>query len=267
MELRSLAGTDLGTKEVSYDEKDAILYALAVDAHASELDLVYERDLRVLPTFAITLGLWAIDAVSDLGVYDPATALHASQSFALRQPLPRAASFEITGRVDGVWDKGSAAIIDVAAGCEAFEATYSIFLRGLGGWGGERGSAGRPAPPVGEAIRIEEATSGDQAALYRLTGDDHPVHVDPEVARANGFDRPILHGLCTLGFAARHVARAAGAHPTDLRQLSVRFAAPVYPGDSLATLAWPGRNGTARFETLVGNTTVLAAGSAAFSRS
>ncbi len=266
MELRSLAGTDLGRRTVSYNEEDAILYALAVGAHAGELDLVYERDLRVLPTFAITLGLWAIDAVSDLGVYDALTALHASQGFAFREPLPRRATFDMTGRVDAVWDKGSAAIVDVVAECYAFAATYSIFLRGLGGWGGERGPSSKPEPPQGEPSRLEESTSTDQAALYRLTGDDHPVHIDPEVARANGFDRPILHGLCTLGFAARHVARAAGAHPTDLRELSVRFAAPVYPGDTLTTLAWPQLDGAARFESAVGDTTVLAAGTAAFAR-
>ncbi len=267
MELRSLAGTDLGRRSVSYDEEAAILYALAVGASAGELDLVFERDLRVLPTFAITLGLWTIDALADLGAYDPLTALHASQSFALREPLPRTATWEIGGRVGAVWDKGSAAIVDVVAECDVFSATYSIFLRGLGGWGGERGPSSIPEAPLSEPRRVEEATSPDQAALYRLTGDDHPVHIDPEVARANGFDRPILHGLCTLGFGARLVARAADAHPADLRELSARFAAPVYPGDALTTLVWPQRVGTARFETSVGETTVLASGFAAFTRS
>ena len=262
MELAALAGRNLGRRTVSYDEGDAILYALAVGAGAEELDLVYERDLRVLPTFAVTLGLWTVGAVEELGLYDPLTALHAAQGFALREPLPRASALEISGRIAAVWDKGSAAIVDVAAESEAFVATYSIFLRGLGGWGGERGPSARTVPPEGEPLGVEETTSADQAALYRLTGDDHPVHVDPEVARANGFDRPILHGLCTLGFAGRHVAAAVGAHPAALRELSVRFAAPVYPGDTLSTSVWPGRGGSARFETTVGDTTVLSAGAA-----
>lgn len=264
MEVRSLPGTDLGTEEVSYDECDAILYALSVGAGADELDLVYERDLRVLPAFAITLGLWTIGAVVDLGVYDPLRSLHASQAFTLHGPLPPSATLEVTGRVDHVWDKGSAAIIDVVAECDLFTATYSIYLRELGGWGGERGPSSRPETPVGEPVRIEETTAPYQAALYRLTGDDHPLHIDPEVARANGFDRPILHGLCTLGFAARHVARALGRHPADLRQIAARFTAPAFPGDTFSTLAWPAADGNSRFETAVGDTTVLAAGTVAF---
>lgn len=264
MEVGALSGTDLGTEKISYDERDAILYALCVGAGAEDLDLVYERDLRVLPSFAITLGLWTIGAVVDLGVYDPLRSLHASQAFELRRPLPRSATLEVAGRVDGVWDKGSAAIIDVVAECDLFIATYSIYLRGLGGWGGDRGPSSRPETPADEPVRIEETTAPYQAALYRLTGDDHPVHIDPDVALANGFDRPILHGLCTLGFAARHVARALGRHPAELRAISARFTAPAYPGDTFSTLTWKTGDAHTLFETAVGDTTVLAAGTAVF---
>ena len=264
MEIGELSGTDLGTEKVSYDERDAILYALCVGAGDEDLDLVYERDLRVLPSFAITLGLWTIDAVVDLGVYDPLRSLHASQAFTLRGPLPRSATLEVAGRVGDVWDKGSAAIIDVVAECDLFIATYSIYLRGLGGWGGERGPSFRPDTPVDEPILIEQTTAPFQAALYRLTGDDHPVHIDPDVALANGFERPILHGLCTLGFAARHVARALGRHPTELRAISARLSAPAYPGDTFSTRSWKTGDASALFETSVGDTTVLSTGTAAF---
>ncbi len=106
-------------------------------------------------------------------------------------------------------------------------------------------------------------TSPNQAALYRLTGDLHPIHIDAETARANGFDRPILHGLCTLGIAAREVAGAAGAHPAALSSLEARLAAPVMPGDTIE-LAATAEDGVVAFEANVRGTVVIRAGRAAF---
>ncbi|WP_245960180.1 MaoC/PaaZ C-terminal domain-containing protein [Prauserella flavalba] len=260
--MQDLAGTSLGERELSYTERDAILYALAVGAREDELDLVYERDLRVLPAFALTLGLWTVEATGALGAYDPARSLHAAQRLEVRGPLRPSGTVRVSGAVTAVWDKGKGALVDVVAECADWTATYSIFLPGLGGWGGRRGpgSRGRTFQPAWEA---QYPTPVNLAALYRLTGDRHPIHIDPEVSAANGFPRPILHGLCTLGIAAKSVAEAAQAHPCDLVELEARFTAPVLPGDTLDLSAGPAEHTTA-FTAQVGDTTVLRDGVARF---
>ena len=266
MELKDLAGHDLGTRTIAYDARDAILYALAVGASCDETDLVYERDLRVLPTYACALGLWAVEKAGGLGAYDPNMSLHAAQSLELHAPMPRSGSFEARGRIAEVWDKGKAAIVTIVVECETFTARYGIFLPGRGGWGGERG------PQVEKSASSQEwqpiwqgrhATDRSRAALYRLTGDLHPIHIDIEVARANGFDRPILHGLCTLGIAARMLAEPLGAHPSELRRLEARLAAPVMPGDAIDVTA-VGDDAGLFFQAKVGETAVLTGGLAVF---
>ena len=262
MELKDLAGQDLGTRTIAWAARDAILYALAVGASCDETDLVYERDLRVLPTYACALGLWAVERAGGLGAYDRNRSLHATQSLELHAPMPPSGSFEARGRVAEVWDKGKAAIVRIVVECEVFTARYGIFLPGLGGWGGERGPSASSAQ-WRPSWRGRHAVDRNRAALYRLTGDRHPIHIDVEVARANGFDRPILHGLCTLGIAARMLAEPAGAHPGELKRLEARLTAAVMPGDAIDVTA--GGNGTGlSFEAKVGETTVLTAGWAVF---
>jgi hypothetical protein len=233
--IKDLAGVDLGSQCVAYGTRDAILYALAVGAPAERLDLIYERDLRVLPTYACALGLWAVEKAGDLGAYDRKRSLHASQSLVVQQPMPREGTIEMHGRVESVWDKGKASIVNVVVESELFTATYAIFLPGVGNWGGSPGPASEaPRSAAGDiSWRCAINTSLESAVLYRLTGDLHPIHIDPKIARANGLDRPILHGLCTLGMAARLIAEAAGAHPCDLRTISARLSAPVMPGDTI----------------------------------
>ena len=262
MELKDLAGHDLGTRTISYDARDAILYALAVGASCDETDLVYERDLRVLPTYACALGLWAVEEAGGLGAYDRNLSLHATQSLELHAPMPRHGSFEARGRIAEVWDKGKAAIVTIVVECETFTARYGIFLPGRGGWGGERGpSASRQE--WHPSWQGRHATDRNLAALYRLTGDLHPIHIDIEVARANGFERPILHGLCTLGIAARMLAKPAGAHPSELKRLKARLAAPVMPGDAIDVTA-DSHGAGLFFQAKVGETTVLTGGHAVF---
>jgi acyl dehydratase len=261
--LADLAGADLGTHTASYDDTAAILYALTVGAPEDRLDLVYERDLRVLPTYACALGLWAVEAAGRLGAYDPTRSLHASQRLMSNGPLPTAGQFEMSGRVSAVLDKGKAALVQIEVSSQEFLATYDIFLPGMGGFGGDRGAS----TPAGEPAEYDHTssylTSRNLAALYRLTGDRHPVHIDPDVAAANGFERPILHGLCTLGIATRIVSDQIGAHPADLTELSVRLAAPVLPGDEIEVRSGT-RDGVVHFEARVGQTTVLKAGTAVF---
>jgi len=263
MDVAALAGLDLGTRTVSYTDRDVILYALSVGAGAADLDLVFERDLRALPTFALTLGVWAADEPRRLGAFDASEALHGAQTLRTLAPLPIPGEVAMTGRIADVWDKGEHAFVDVEVETDYFAATYSLFVRGHGGWGGARGPSASPVPveerPLGRC-----RTSPEQAALYRLTGDRHHIHIDPDAAREAGLGTPVLHGLCTLGFAAREVAAAAGAHPCDLRELAVRFAAPVRPGDVLDLSGAVPAPGEVRFMARVGESAVLTRGLARF---
>jgi acyl dehydratase len=265
--LGDIVGRELGTRTAAYDERDAILYALAVGATTDDLDLVYERWLRVLPTYACALGLWAVEAAGDLGAYDRLRSLHAAQSLRMHAPMPPHAELAMRARVANVWDKGKAAMVEVEVESDLFTASYAIFLPGRGGWGGERGPS--PAPPergeVPETWTASVPTGADQATLYRLTGDRHPIHIDPGTARANGFARPILHGLCTLGIVARELAAAAGAHPADLTALDARLTAPVFPGDRIHIQASVD-DGEVAFEARVRDAVALKAGRARFAR-
>lgn len=265
MELRNLLNRSLGECEISYTPRDAILYALAVGASPDELELVYERDLRVLPTYACALGLWAVERAGELGAYDRKRSLHAAQTLVMHREMPPEGRIPSRAQISAVWDKGRATTVDIEVSSEVFTATYTIYLPGVGGWGGEPGP--KPTPEAqghaAPAWRSEYQTSANLAALYRLTGDLHPIHIDPAVAAQNGFDRPILHGLCTLGIAAREVAAASCAHPADLKSISARLSAPVMPGDSIRVLAAQAQ-GTVWFEALVGDRAVLKAGQAEF---
>jgi acyl dehydratase len=254
---------DLGTRTVRYDDREAILYALAVGAAATDLDLVFEERLRVLPTFALTRGQWAPEALGDAGAFDATNTLHGAQRLRVRAPLPKEGELEVTARVAEVWDKGSAAVFEIVVECACFEATWSLFAPGRGGFGGDRGpsAGGRPDGPPD--LEFTVATSPRQAALYRLLGDRHHLHIDPEAARAAGMPRPILHGLCTLATVALPLAGRTGAHPADLVALDGRFTAPVFPGDRLQVSGW--RAGEAvLFEAAVEGTTVVAGGRAQF---
>lgn len=255
--FHDLIGYDLGTQEIGWSEKDAILYALACGARAGDLDLVYERDLRTLPGLSAALGLWAVERCGDLGIYDRKKSLHVSQGIEIHAPLPASARLAARGRVTGVWDKGKATIIDIEVVCEIFTVTYSIFLPGIGGWGGQNAPAAASTDAAVELVPVAEyQTSPEQAVLYRLTGDLHPVHVDVEVAKGYGFDRPILHGLCTLGIALRALGPAFGHHPASLRAATARLSAPVLPGDLLTVRAAPLGEGIA-FDAVVGDRQVL----------
>ncbi|TXS49010.1 MaoC/PaaZ C-terminal domain-containing protein [Streptomyces sp. OR43] len=265
-------GRELGTRTASWTERDAILYALAVGAPADRLDLVYEERLRVLPTFALTLAQWAPDALGALGAFDVTTAVHGSQHLLVHGPLEPSGELTTTARVAAVRDKGAAAVFDVEVSCARFTATWSIFAPGRGGFGGERGPSAprRPDRPAEHALTV--ATHARQAALYRLLGDRHAMHIDPEAAKAAGMDRPFLHGLCTLAASLLPLAGALGAHPAELVELEARFAAPAFPGDRLALAGWAGEPGGerpghrgARFEaTAADGRAVLTGGRARF---
>ncbi|QIX25636.1 enoyl-CoA hydratase [Nocardioides sp. JQ2195] len=232
-------GRSLGERTVGYADRDAILYALAIGAAPDALDLVHEPRLRVLPGFALTLAQWAPDALGGAGAFDIRTAVHGAQRLDVLAPLPPAGELRMRARVAAVHDKGSAAVFDVEVESEFFVATWSLFAPGAGGFGGERGPSS-PGRPEGEPPRtLDVATRAEQPVLYRLLGDRHAMHVDPEAARAAGQPRPFMHGLCTVGTVTLAIATELGAHPADLAHLDVRFAAPVFPGERLAVALWP----------------------------
>lgn len=267
VKLKNLVGHSLGECVLQYEDRDAILYALSVGATSEHLDLVYENGLRVLPCYAAALGLWAVEKAGGLGAYDRNRSLHASQKLVMHAAMPMAGPIRSEARIGAVWDKEKATLIEIEVTSEVFTANYGIFLPGVGGWGGERGPASSPSSKDVELNWSESyLTDPDQATLYRLTGDRHPIHIDVEVAQANNFQRPILHGLCTLGIAARVLADAAGTHPANLRALDARLAAPVMPGDSIVTRSGTAQDGSLRFEAAVDDRIVLKSGYAVFDR-
>jgi len=253
-------GRDLGPKEVHYTSRDAILYALSVGANATQLDLIYEKQLRVLPTFGLTLAQWAADVIAEHNGYGD-QAVHASQTLDVHGPLPQEGVLAMTARVQDVWDKGSAAVFRILVQSDYFDATWTIFAPGQGGFGGDRGPS---APPAGEqetSVDLPLETTPNQAVLYRLSGDYHDIHVDPLAAQRIGQPRPILQGLCTLAAATLPLAEQAGRHPADVSHLEGRFSGVVFPGDHLTVRA----STTGAFSVLSGSDEVISNGRIAFS--
>ena len=246
----------------AYSVRDSQLYALAVGLGADPVDtrqlpFVYEQNPLALPTQAVVLGypgFWMKEPGTGV---DWVRLVHAEQSLTLHRPLP--ASGEVIGRtrVIGINDKGpgKGAIVysrrtlhDAASDELIATLDSSTFCRGDGGCGGS------DAPPMTMTATPERApdavcelpTLPQQALLYRLCGDLNPLHADPEVARAAGFERPILHGLCTFAVAGHALLREACDYdPARLTSMQVRFSAPVYPGETLRTEIWREAHGVA----------------------
>ncbi|PRY30980.1 MaoC/PaaZ C-terminal domain-containing protein [Umezawaea tangerina] len=181
--------------------------------------------------------------------------LHAEQSLTLPGELPVAGTVEVTRTVTDVFDKGSGSLVVRewhAEGDARFSTRASLFVRGAGGFGGPRGTTVRhPVPTRAPDVELGFRTSEDQAELYRLTGDDNPLHWDPAFARRGGFPRPILHGLATYGITARLLAESL-----SVVAVGGRFTHPVYPGDELQVSAWV-EDGEVRFRTTANHTTVI----------
>jgi acyl dehydratase len=265
------AGTEWDAGERAWTSTDAILYALGVGAGAEdplgELAFTTENshniDQKVLPTFAVMIG--GHDGAPSLGDFTLAQILHAEQSVTLHGELPAAATARTTGRVVGFYDKGDNALItlgatsvNAATGEPLAESRTTMFVRGEGGFGGERGASepwhlpDRPADHV-----VTYPTRIDQALLYRLSGDRNPLHSDPWLAKMAGFDRPILHGLCTYGFTGRALLHAVcDSRPASFGGMTARFSAPALPGQSLDVHIWDD-GGVFLFQTRVGDVTVL----------
>lgn len=234
----------------SWTSKDALLYAVGVGAGTSELQFTTENTKdtpqRVLPTMAVVLGGGGIP-FDKVGTFNPALMVHGTEGIELYGEIPPDGEIESVGEITGVWDKGKAAVAEfestatlLATGKPLFKVKMSMFCRGAGDFGGERG----PSPTFELPTRkpdheVVYTTREDQALTYRLSGDRNPLHSDPAFAKMGGFDRPILHGLCTYGFTGRALLHTlCGSDPNRFKAMDGRFSKPVMPGDSLTIQMW-----------------------------
>jgi acyl dehydratase len=273
-----LIGVESEPAERTWTSSDVLLYALGVGAGAEdpleELEFTTENSIgvttKVLPTFGnmITGG----GGGRKLGDFDPAAFVHAEQAFTLHQPLPTAGTSRSVSKVTGMYDKGKAALVvtestavDAATGDPLVTTRGSIFIRGEGGFGGDRGPNPDWEMPTGKPDeQVTYQTRTDQALLYRLTGDRNPLHSDPKFAARGGFDKPILHGMCTYGYTGRALLHAVcGSDPARFKSMEARFTKPVLPGDQLTIDVWADGD-TAYFRTTVDGAPVLDRGRLTF---
>lgn len=241
--------------EQHFTERDTILYALGLGLGADPVDreqlrFVYEAGLRALPTMGVILGypgFWLRDPRTGA---DWKRLLHGEQAITLHKTLPPAGAIIGRSRVLDVIDKGRDKGAFVFVERKVFEKqsgdllctlNATSILRGDGGFGGPPGPMQEPhaIPDRPADLRLESPTLPQAALIYRLTGDMNPLHADPEIARAAGFPRPILHGLCTFGIVGHALLRmVCGYDPGKLRSLRARFTAPVFPGETIVTEIW-----------------------------
>jgi acyl dehydratase len=252
-------GAELPERSFEWTASDVLLYHLGVGAGSRPGDqtdpkaLRYTLDddnLQVLPSFGIVAPTFHETAAPSLDLpgcdINLAHVLHGSQEIVVHRPLPTAARATVRTRISEVWDKGKAAVIVQEGeavderGEPLFTTRSSIFVRGEGGWGGDRG----PSTKVELPERLPDAdvsytTTPHQAMLYRLCGDRNPLHADPGFAEAAGFPAPILHGLCSYGIVLRTVVDALlGADTAAVRGFNARFAGVVFPGETIRVRAW-----------------------------
>jgi len=256
----SAVGATTEARQRSWTSTDALLYALGVgagmdDPTGAELDFTTEnsRDVtqRVLPTMGVVLQASGLP-LSQLGEVNLAMMLHGEQGITLHREIPVEGTLESTSTITGIWDKTKGAVVDTEAstvladgGEPLFTTRTSLFFRGEGGWGGDRGpSITVDIPDSAPDVEISYGTRSDQALLYRLNGDRNPLHSDPQFAADGGFPKPILHGLCTYGFTGRALLNGlCDGDPGHFGSMDARFTSPVMPGEKLTVRMWRTNDG------------------------
>jgi acyl dehydratase len=255
IDVERVIGAELPAEPFSWADNDVILYNLSVGAGAdptdpAELKYVYEGDLHAVPSFgtippfSTMMGIGSVEGL-DINLVQ---VLHGSQELMIHQPIPTSGIVAQSGRITDVFDRGKGALVVIEVvsvlektGEPLFTNRSTIYVRGEGGFGGERGPDPADVPPDRKPDLVVEApTLPQQALLYRMaSGDRNPLHADPGFASFAGFERPILHGLCTFGVVTRTVVESAlGGEPERMTGFRARFSGHVFPGETLVTRLW-----------------------------
>ena len=253
-------GKPIGPMRRDYTWKDVVLYALGVGAGFGDLEYCFEKDLKVIPSFSIAMIFDFLSQAAIASGVNLAGILHGEQELIFHHPIPAEGTLTTTGKIvdyyDKGRDKGALVVYDSETvhdnGRKLFTSVVTLFGRLDGGFGGKD----RQQPPVAFPERdpdfvVEAAPSPDQPLIYRLSGDIFHLHVDPEFARMAGFEKPIMHGLCTHGFACRAlIASLVPGQPERVRRMACRFSKTLYPGVAIRTLIWKTGDGRAVWRTV-----------------
>jgi len=246
-------GAELGAGSYEWSKDQIILYHLGVGAgdpptDPGELEYTYEKNLKVLPSYGVIPVFGALGHLgSTPGLeFNFAMLLHGEQDLEIHQPIPTEAKVTSKGRVKEIWDKGKGALVVLEvetrdeAGAPLFTNRFSLFLRGEGGFGGESGPKAGNLPPQRDPDGvIHVKTLPQQALIYRLSGDKNPLHADPEFAKMGGFDKPIIHGLCSYGVVCKAIVdEVLGGDTTRVARWQARFAGVGYPGETYRISHW-----------------------------
>ncbi|HOM06719.1 MAG TPA: SDR family NAD(P)-dependent oxidoreductase [Syntrophales bacterium] len=252
-------GKTIGPVTKKYDWRDVVLYALGVGAGFDELDYVYEKNLKVIPTFSVASifdFFWHVASESNVNL---AGILHGEQDLVFYRPIPPSGTFSTEGAVTHYYDKKDKGAVVIAesetrdaAGKKLFKSVITIFSRLDGNFGGEEGpSKVFTFPSRDPDFVVEDRPGPGQPLLYRLSGDLFQLHVDPAFAKKVGFEKPIMHGLCTYGYACRALmSKFTPNRPELVRRIACRFSRTLYPGIPIKTLIWKIEEGLAYFRTV-----------------
>jgi len=255
--LKEALGHTFESTPFSFTEKDVILYALGIGAGEDptddeQLKYIYEGhpDFQAFPTLAVCFPLSVFANLSSTpGLkFNPMLLLHGEHYLEIKggSTLPTSGTLTTQAKISNIYDKGKGALLIVD--CETKDSQnnavctnqLSLFIRGIGGFGGERGPSDSTQLPNRKPDAVDSLkTRENSAAIYRLSGDRNPLHIDKGMAEIGGFDRPILHGLCSLGYAARSILKKFGGNdPKNFKSIRVRFSSHVFPGETIQTEMW-----------------------------
>ncbi len=250
-----LIGKTIGPLTREYTWKDVVLYALGVGAGFSELEYCYEKDLKVIPSFSIAsiVNLDFIASFAELAKVNIAGVRHGEQELVFHNPIPVEGSLTTDGKITNVYDKGDKGAVIVVEfdtfhsnGKKLYTNIFSLFSLLDGGFGGPGGPKNNFVFPERAADFVVDAhPSKNQPLLYRLSGDIFQLHVDPEFAKMAGFEKPIMHGLCTHGFACRALIKSfIPGEPEKIKKMNCRFSNALYPGEPIETRIWKTKDDT-----------------------
>ncbi|MDZ7830438.1 MAG: SDR family NAD(P)-dependent oxidoreductase [Desulfobacterales bacterium] len=253
-------GKKIGPVTKDYTWRDVVLYALGVGAGFNELEYVYERDLKVIPSFAVAAIFEFLSHIGSNANIDLSGILHGEQDLIIHNPIPTEGTLTTEGTITHIYDNGKdkgAVVVGESEtyhsnGKKLFTAIITLVGRKDGGFGGEPAPKSEVKfPDRAPDFEVEGRPSPDQPLLYRLSGDVFQLHVDPEFAKMAGFEQPIMHGLCTHGFACRALINSlTPGEPEKLRRMKCRFSRPLYPGDPIKTRIWKTEDNQAVWQTV-----------------